>query len=166
MLNNLASAARASACPLVTGSRSLEHLNVYKKSSRKDAKIAKDAKLLFVILSLYLQDSYYFECNISCKTRIYRTRTLRLCALARGNSGIMFVKFKMLQTTSTLEKLNVYKELIQKDLTQRRIGLKVREHKEHGEIESMNFSVFLCGLCELCAFVRDTLSSVLHRKRI
>ena len=78
----------------------MEHLNVYKKSSRKDAKIAKDAKLLFVILSLYFQDSYCFECNISCKTRIYRIGTLRLCALARGNSGIMFVKFKILQSTT------------------------------------------------------------------
>ena len=69
----------------------MEHLNVYKKSSRKDA---KDAKLLFVILSLYLQDFYYYRCNISCKTRICRIGTLpsvlwRLCALARVNSGIM-----------------------------------------------------------------------------
>ena len=58
--------------------------NVYKKSSRKDAKIAKDAKLLSVILSLYIQDSYYFDCNISYITINYRTETLRLCALARG----------------------------------------------------------------------------------
>jgi len=87
----------------------MEHLNVYKKSSRKDASNlrfanAKDAKLLFVILSLYFQDSCYFEYNISCKMRIYRIRTLRLrtlvrCAFARENSGIMFVKFKMLQST-------------------------------------------------------------------
>jgi hypothetical protein len=34
----------------------LECLSVYEKSSRKGAKIAKDAKLLLVILSLYFQD--------------------------------------------------------------------------------------------------------------
>jgi len=67
----------------VKNTSTMENLNVYKKSSRKDAKIAKDAKLLFVILSLYFQDSYYFKSNISCKTRIYRIETLRLCALAR-----------------------------------------------------------------------------------
>jgi hypothetical protein len=77
----------------VRDSSILEYLSVYKKSSRKDAKIAKDAKLLLVILSLYFQDSYYFECNMSCITRIYRTGTLRLCALARGNFGIMFIRF-------------------------------------------------------------------------
>ncbi len=66
----------------------LEYLSVYEKSSRKGAKIAKDAKLLLVILSLYFLDSYYFECNMSCITRIYRTGTLRLCAFARGNFGI------------------------------------------------------------------------------
>ena len=81
----------------------LEHLYDYKKSSRKDASnlrfaIAKDAKLLFVILSLYFQDFYYFEFIISCITRIYRIETLRLrtlvrCALARDNFGIMFVEF-------------------------------------------------------------------------
>jgi len=37
----------------------LKQLKIYKKSSRKDAKIAKDAKLSLVILSLYFQ-GYYF----------------------------------------------------------------------------------------------------------
>jgi len=88
----------------------LKQINVYKKSSRKGAKIAKDAKLLFAVLSLYFQDSNCFEGNISCKTRIYRIETLRLCALARENSGILFEKFKMLQTTSTLKQINIYNE--------------------------------------------------------
>ena len=58
-----------------------------------------------------------------------------------------------------LKRLNVSKELIKEDLTLRRIEPSVREHKEHGGIyKSINSSVFLCGLCELCAFVRNNLS--------
>jgi len=79
----------------------MEYLNVYKKSSRKDA---KDAKLLFAILSLYFQDSYHFGCNISCKTRIYRIGTLRLCALARSIFVFGFFFFLLAGCTSLIQK--------------------------------------------------------------
>jgi len=87
----------------------MEHQNIYKKSSRKDASnlrfaIAKDAKLLSVILPLYIQDSYNFEYNISCKTRIYRTGTLRLCALARGIFVFGFFFFLLAGCTSLIQK--------------------------------------------------------------
>jgi hypothetical protein len=82
----------------------MEHQNIYKKSSRKDAKIAKDAKLLFVNLSLYFQDFYYFKYNISCKTRIYRIKTLRLCALARGIFVFGFFFFLLASCTSMIQK--------------------------------------------------------------
>ena len=39
---------------------------------------------------------------MSCITRIYRTETLRLCALARGYFRIMFVRIKTLQSTIAL----------------------------------------------------------------
>jgi len=69
----------------------MEHLNVYKKSSRKDA---KDAKLLFVILSLYFQD-FYFEFNISCI--MLKSIEHKLCASAPLRE--VFCEYLVLQNT-------------------------------------------------------------------